>query len=99
MEVSELHKVSAQEARVQLSDLINKAIYGRQPSLITRQGKPAAVLISFEQWQAFQQAQKLELEPLPAGNISSSSTDEMMISQQEPISDGRDEQSEQSSDQ
>ena len=90
MEISELYKVSAQEARVQLSDLINKAIYGRQPSLITRQGKPAAVLISFEQWQAFQQAQQSE--PLPSSNGSSSSTDETMIPVQEPNSDGGDEQ-------
>ena len=50
-----LYKVTAQEARVQLSDMINRAIYSRQSSLITRQGKPAAVLIAYDQWQAFQQ--------------------------------------------
>ena len=86
MEISELYKVSAQEARVQLSDLINKAIYGRQPSLITRQGKPAAVLISFEQWQAFQQTQKFE--PLPVDNEASSSTEDTVMADQEPKSDG-----------
>ncbi|GAB2553321.1 type II toxin-antitoxin system Phd/YefM family antitoxin [Spirosoma aerophilum] len=90
MEVSELYKVSAQEARVQLSDLINKAIYGRQPSLITRQGKPAAVLISFEQWQAFQQVQKSEL--LPLSNEASSSTEDAVIVEQEPKTDGGQEQ-------
>ena len=78
MEISELHKVSAQEARVQLSDMINKAIYGRQSSLITRQGKPAAVLISFEQWEAFQQEQKTEPLPSSDGSSSSTSTDETM---------------------
>ena len=56
--MEELYKVSAQEARVQLSDMINRAVYSRQPSLITRQGKPAAVLIAFDQWQAFQQWQR-----------------------------------------
>ena len=44
------HQVTAQEARTQLSDLINRAVYARQPSLITRQGKPAAVLVSYEEW-------------------------------------------------
>lgn len=86
MEINQLHKVSAQEARVQLSDLINKAIYGRQPSLITRQGKPAAVLISFEQWQAFQQAQQAE--SLPVDNQASSSTEDKVMADQAPKSDG-----------
>lgn len=86
MEISELYKVSAQEARVQLSDLINKAIYGRQPSLITRQGKPAAVLISFEQWQVFQQAQKTE--SLPLDNEAVSPTEDTMLLHQETKSDG-----------
>ena len=90
MELNELYKVSAQEARVQLSDLINKAIYGRQPSLITRQGKPAAVLISFEQWQTFQQAQKSE--PLPVDNEASSSTEDTVMADQEPKSDDGQEQ-------
>ncbi|GAB3741973.1 type II toxin-antitoxin system Phd/YefM family antitoxin [Spirosoma lituiforme] len=86
MEINELHKVSAQVARVQLSDLINKAIYGRQPSLITRQGKPAAVLISFDQWQAFQQTQKSE--PIPLDNAASLSIEDRVIADQEPQSDG-----------
>lgn len=90
MEINELYKVSAQEARVQLSDLINKAIYGQQPSLITRQGKPAAVLISFEQWQAFQQAQKSEAQS--SSSSSSSSTEETMTPVQETKRDGGDEQ-------
>ena len=61
IEMEELYKVSAQEARVQLSDMINRAVYSRQPSLITRQGKPAAVLIAFDQWQAFQQWQQQKI--------------------------------------
>lgn len=61
--MKELYKVSAQEARVQLSDMINRAVYSRQPSLITRQGKPAAVLIAFDQWQAFQQWQQEKAMP------------------------------------
>ena len=69
METSNLYKVSAQEARVQLSDMINRAIYSHQPSLITRQGKSAAVLISFKEWQAFQQWQQTSsissVDPMP----------------------------------
>jgi|GEM_PF-4282574 len=68
--MEELYKVSAQEARVQLSDMINRAVYSRQPSLITRQGKPAAVLIAFDQWQAFQQWQQ-EKTVAPAVNVES----------------------------
>ena len=92
MEVNELYKVSAQEARVQLSDLINKAVYGRQPSLITRQGKPAAVLISFEQWQVFQQIRMSE--SLPVNNPSPASIQETVPPDQGPESgDGNQQES------
>lgn len=60
MKTVQAHKVSAQEARVQLSDLINKAVYGQQPSVITRQGKPVAVLVAYEEWQAYQRWQQTE---------------------------------------
>ena len=50
MENEPLNQVTAQEARTQLSDLINRAVYARQSTLITRQGKPVAVLVSFEEW-------------------------------------------------
>lgn len=50
MDNEPLHQATAQEARTQLSDLINRAVYARQPSLITRQGKPVAVLVSYEEW-------------------------------------------------
>ena len=60
MKTVQAHKVSAQEARVQLSDLINKAVYGQQPSIITRQGKPVAVLVAYEEWQVYQRWQQTE---------------------------------------
>ena len=54
-------------------------------------GKPAAVLISFEQWQAFQQAQKSE--PLSLDNQASSSTEDTVMADQEPKShDGQEPQ-------
>jgi prevent-host-death family protein len=50
MEKGLINQVTAQEARTQLSDLINRAVYAHQSSLITRQGKPVAVLVSYDEW-------------------------------------------------
>jgi prevent-host-death family protein len=46
--------VTANEARLQFSDLINRAIYTKQPTIITRQRKPAVVLVNYEDWLALQ---------------------------------------------
>ena len=85
--MEELYKVSAQEARVQLSDMINRAVYSRQPSLITRQGKPTAVLIAFDQWQSFQQWQQekdtppvIEVEP-EFNSIADADSEESPVSE------------------
>ena len=85
--MEELYKVSAQEARVQLSDMINRAVYSRQPSLITRQGKPAAVLIAFDQWQHFQQWQqeKTTLPPVDTNPESNAALSD--ISEDQPVGD------------
>lgn len=91
MKTEELYKVSAQEARVQLSDMINRAVYSRQPSLITRQGKPAAVLIAFDQWQDFQQWQ-LEKAMLPATDTNSESDEvSQRDSENQPVVDSDEE--------
>ena len=85
--MEELYKVSAQEARVQLSDMINRAVYSRQPSLITRQGKPAAVLIAFDQWQHFQQWQqeKMTLPPVDTNPESNAALSD--VSEDQPVGD------------
>ena len=85
--MEELYKVSAQEARVQLSDMINRAVYSRQPSLITRQGKPAAVLIAFDQWQHFQQWQhEKTTSPLVDTNPESNAAP-TEVSKDQPVGD------------
>lgn len=85
--MEELYKVSAQEARVQLSDMINRAVYSRQPSLITRQGKPAAVLIAFDQWQDFQQWQQQKDTPPVADANSASDAIARVDSEDQPVVD------------
>lgn len=46
---------SAREARAQFSEILNKAAYGKEPVVITRQGKNIAVVISFEDYQLYRQ--------------------------------------------
>jgi len=43
METDKLTSVTAQEMRNQLSDLLNRAAYLKEATLITRQGKAVAV--------------------------------------------------------
>ena len=83
--MEELYKVSAQEARVQLSDMINRAVYSRQPSLISRQGKPAAVLIAFDQWQSFQQWQQEKTTLPPVDTNSESDVALSDVSEDQPV--------------
>jgi len=40
--------VSAEEARNQLSEIINRAAYGREPTIVTRRGKRVAAIVSIE---------------------------------------------------
>ncbi len=50
METDKLNRVTAQEMREQLSDLLNRAAYTNETTLITRQGKEVAVLVSVKDW-------------------------------------------------
>jgi prevent-host-death family protein len=45
-----LDKVSAQATRDSLSELINLAHYQQKPTIITRNQKPVAVLVSMDQY-------------------------------------------------
>jgi prevent-host-death family protein len=45
-----MHEIQLREAKATLSAVIDSARQG-EPSIITRHGKPAAVLISFEEWE------------------------------------------------
>ncbi len=45
-----MHEVQLREAKATLSAVIDKARQG-EPSIITRHGKPEAVILSFEEWE------------------------------------------------
>ena len=55
------------EAREHISELVGRARYGHEPTILTHYGRPAAVVISFEEYQrlkhAADEAQEYELPP------------------------------------
>lgn len=53
METDGMNSVTAQQMRGQLSDLLNRASYGRQGTLVTRQGKAVAVLVPVGDWEHY----------------------------------------------
>ena len=68
-----MHRIQLRDAKATLSAVIDQARQG-QPSVITRHGKPEAVVLSFEEWQRLSQvpsfgrllmAAPLEPEDLP----------------------------------
>lgn len=44
------------EARDHISELVGRARYGHEPTILTHYGSPAAVVISFEEYQRFRHA-------------------------------------------
>jgi prevent-host-death family protein len=44
------------EAREHISELVGRARYGHEPTILTHYGRPAAVVISFEEYQRLKQA-------------------------------------------
>lgn len=68
-----MREIQLRDAKATLSAVIDEARRG-QPSVITRHGRPEAVVLSFEEWQRLSQvpsfgrllmASPLELEDLP----------------------------------
>ncbi|WP_373514043.1 type II toxin-antitoxin system Phd/YefM family antitoxin [Persicitalea sp.] len=53
METDQLNSVTAQEMRGQLSDLLNRAAYAGESTLVTRQGKAVAVLVPVDDWERY----------------------------------------------
>ena len=47
---TKLKKIQLRDAKANLSAVVDRALEGK-PSLITRHGKPEAVIISFEEWE------------------------------------------------
>lgn len=54
-------RMSAKEARENFSDILGRAYYRGEPTIVEKQGKPMAVVISPEQYAQFQQQQKQKL--------------------------------------
>lgn len=54
-------RMSAAEVRNRFSDVVNRAYYKGEPTIVERQGKPMAVIINTEQYEQFQEQQKREL--------------------------------------
>jgi antitoxin YefM len=48
--------LTVSEARARLSELVNRAAYGKEHILIGARGKPKAVLISFEELELLEEA-------------------------------------------
>jgi prevent-host-death family protein len=51
------------EAREHISELVGRARYGGEPTILTHYGSPAAVVISFEEYQRLRQSEPLRLPP------------------------------------
>lgn len=68
-----MQEIQLREAKATLSAVIDQAKQG-QPSVITRHGRPEAVLLSFEEWQRLSQVPSfgrlLMSAPLEAGDLS-----------------------------
>ena len=51
-----MNELGIEQARQQLGEVIDRARIARQPTLITRQGKPAAVVVPVEWWNELDRA-------------------------------------------
>ena len=45
-----MREIQLRDAKARLSEVVNAAIEGK-PAIITRHGKPQAVILSFEEWE------------------------------------------------
>ncbi|WP_159719017.1 type II toxin-antitoxin system Phd/YefM family antitoxin [Geminicoccus flavidas] len=63
-----MHEIQLRDAKATLSTVVDEAING-QPSVITRHGRKAAVVISWEEWQRLSQVPSFGrlLASLPVG--------------------------------
>jgi prevent-host-death family protein len=48
-------KVTTAEARKNLSDIVNKVAYNKEPIVLTRRGQDVAALVSMEEFELLQQ--------------------------------------------
>ena len=50
IQIQDLDAVSATDAKNRFGDLLHKVVYGHQPILIERNGRPMAVLVDIDQY-------------------------------------------------
>ena len=69
-----MKEIQLREAKASLSAVVDEAVQGR-PAVITRHGKPEAVVLSFRDWQRLSQVPSLGrlLMSAPAGTKASKS--------------------------
>lgn len=73
--------ISASEARANFNDVVNRVSYGHERVTITRNGKPAAVMVSIEDLELLER-----LEDAHWGDIASGRLEEARAGQEEPRS-------------
>ena len=54
-------RMSAKEARDKFSDVLGRAYYRNEPTIVEKQGKPVAVVISPEQYERYRRQEKQAL--------------------------------------
>ncbi len=50
IQIQDLDTVSATDAKNRFGDLLHRVVYGHEPALIERNGRPMAVLIDIDQY-------------------------------------------------
>jgi prevent-host-death family protein len=85
--------VSVSQARSELADLLGRARYGNERFVIERRGKPMAVLVGMDEFQAYQLHQAADEDEMVAFSLSSSLFDlvGMGASERSDISEHTDE--------
>ena len=68
-----MREIQLRDAKAGLSEVVNAAIEGK-PAIITRHGKPQAVILSFEEWERLTNVPSfgrlLMAAPVDAGDLS-----------------------------
>jgi prevent-host-death family protein len=47
----ETNHTNATEAKLHFGEILNRAVYAEQPTIVTRHGKPVAIIASIKEWE------------------------------------------------
>lgn len=47
----EKSQLNATEAKLHFGEVLNRAVYAEQPTIVTRHGKPVAIIASIKEWE------------------------------------------------